>query len=197
MISQELYLSDNVESVARRLLGCELHSQKGGVHTSGIIVETEAYKGIVDQASHSFGGRKTGRTEVMFGIGGIAYVYLCYGIHHLFNVVTNREGIPDAVLIRAIQPKEGIETQLDRRGLPKVQRRVGGGPGLVSRALGISVGDSGKSLIGGEIWITENVALPEAEIIASPRVGVDYAGEHAQWPWRFRVKGNGFTSPAK
>ena len=197
MLGIDFYRGEDVVAIAKRLLGCELHTNFNGIHTSGIIVETEAYGGIRDKASHSYGGRRTKRTEIMYSEGGVGYVYLCYGIHHLFNVVTNSEGMPDAVLIRAIEPKVGLDIQLERRGLKKLARNVGGGPGLVSRALGLSTEQTGESLISENIWIDLGQELNDDEIIASPRVGVDYAEEHALWPWRFRVKGNGFTSPAK
>ncbi len=194
---------EDVVAISRDLIGMIIYSKMNGVVTAGRIVETEAYGGITDRASHAWGGRRTGRTETMFLAGGICYIYLCYGIHHLFNIVTGPEGRPDAVLIRALEPVKGIQTMLERRGLDKVQRRVAGGPGLVTQSLGITTEQDGLSLIhSNKIWLamddTQNMDTDKnTDIIASPRVGVDYAGEDAERPWRFRLKGNRFTSPAK
>lgn len=124
-------------------------------------------------------------------------MYLCYGIHHLFNIVTNIEGFADAVLVRGIEPIEGIEHILKRRNKKKLERTVGGGPGIASQALGIKTHHYGTDLLGDLIWIEDhNNVLQNAQIITSPRVGVDYAGEDALLPWRFRIKDNKFTSPA-
>mgnify|MGYP003132824652 CR=1 FL=1 len=197
------FLRDDVVGISRDLIGMILCTKMNGVVTGGRIVETEAYGGVTDRASHAWGGRLTGRTETMYREGGVCYIYLCYGIHHLFNVVTGPEGRPDAVLIRALEPVTGIETMLQRRGLEKVQRRVAGGPGLVSQSLGLSTDQNGLSLIQGKkIWLDrdeshEKDQKRKFEIIASPRVGVDYAGEDAGRPWRFRLKGSKFSSPAK
>lgn len=190
-------------AISRDLIGMILCTRMNGVVTAGRIVETEAYGGITDRASHAWGGRLTERTETMYRAGGVCYIYLCYGIHHLFNVVTGPKGRPDAVLIRALEPVSGIETMLQRRGLDRVQRRVAGGPGLVTQSLGLTTKQDGLSLIHSKkIWLEtdetkEKVQEGDHNIIASPRVGVDYAGEDAARPWRFRLKGSPFTSPAK
>lgn len=204
MISDKsFFLREDVVAIGRDLIGMVLYSKMNGVVTAGRIVETEAYGGVTDRASHAFGGRLTGRTETMYREGGVCYIYLCYGIHHLFNVVTGPEGRPDAVLIRALEPVIGIETMLERRGLDKMQRRVAGGPGLVTQALGLKTDQNGLSLINSKkIWLERGGAEGKGQrgdfdIIASPRVGVDYAGEDAARPWRFRLKGSKFTSPAK
>ena len=200
---EAFFQREAVVAISRDLIGMILCSEMNGNVTGGRIVETEAYGGITDCASHAYGGRRTGRTETMYATGGICYIYLCYGIHHLFNLVTGPKGRPDAVLIRALEPVRGIETMLDRRNLNRVQRRVAGGPGLVSQALGITTNQNGISLLdSGKIWLEsdqnwKSVHKSETEIIASPRVGVDYAGEDADRPWRFRLKGSKFTSPAK
>ncbi len=197
-IPRSFYEKDNAVQIAQDLLGKVLCTQFEGIKTSGIIVETEAYNGRNDKACHSHIHGKTKRTKIMFGKPGYAYVYLCYGIHHLFNVVTNKEGLADAVLIRAIEPLEGVDEILKRRNKLKLERSVGGGPGIASQALGISTNHYGIDLLGDQIWIEDlgyKIAL--SEIIASPRVGVDYAGEDALLPWRFRIKDNPFTSPAK
>ena len=201
--NEEFFQRDDVVAISRDLIGMILCSEMDGVVTGGRIVETEAYGGITDRASHAYGGRRTGRTETIYAPGGVCYIYLCYGIHHLFNVVTGPEGRPDAVLIRALEPVTGIEKMLQRRNLDRMQRKVAGGPGLVSQALGFTTLQNGISLIeSGKIWLEpdQKSKLAEgisAEIIASPRVGVDYAGEDADRPWRFRLKGSKFTSPAK
>ncbi len=200
---KSFFLRDDVVANSRDLIGMILFSKMNGVVTAGRIVETEAYGGVTDRASHAWGGRLTGRTETMYREGGICYIYLCYGIHHLFNVVTGPEGRPDAVLIRALEPLTGIETMLDRRGLDRVQRRVAGGPGLVTQSLGLTTEQDGLSLIQGDkIWLEMGEDKEKGQgggfdIIASPRVGVDYAGEDAARPWRFRFKGSKFSSPAK
>jgi DNA-3-methyladenine glycosylase len=187
-LPKSFYKHHDVVTLAKKLLGKRLCTTTDGKFTSGIITETEAYAGETDKASHAFGGRKTERTKIMFEEGGTAYVYLCYGIHHLFNIVTNKKGIPHAILIRAIQPENGIEIMMDRRKKYKIDKTFSGGPGTVSQVLGIHVKHSGKSLLENEIWVEETgIKIPEKEIIAGPRIGVDYAGEDAKLPYRFVV----------
>ncbi len=160
-----------------------------------MITETEAYKGQVDKASHAHNGRRTPRTEIMYSTGGTAYIYLCYGIHHLFNVVTNEKEIPHAVLIRAIEPVEGIEWMLKRRNKKMVNYTLTCGPGALSQALGIHINQTGEDLLGNNIWIEDRgVTVKKSEIISSTRVGVDYAGSHAGWKYRFYIKGNDWIS---
>ena len=195
---RHFYSGTDPVPIAKALLGKVLCTNFDGVLTSGMIVETEAYNGRTDKACHSHVHGKTERTKIMFGEPGVAYVYLCYGIHHLFNVVTNSEGNADAILIRGIEPVNGIETILKRRRKSKLERSVGGGPGIASQALGITTLNYGENLAGDLIWIEDRgITIPDKKIIASPRVGVEYAGEDAKLPWRFRIKGNKFTSPAK
>ncbi len=197
-LPQSFYARHDVAQIAQELLGKVLCTNINGAFTAGIIVETEAYCGKSDKACHSFVHGKTERTKVMFGEAGHAYIYLCYGIHHLFNVVTNIEGLADAVLIRAIEPLEGIETILQRRNKKTLTRNVGGGPGIVSNALGITTDFYGTNLQGNLIWLEDRkIFFQASSVIASPRVGVDYAGDDALLPWRFRVKNCTFTSPAK
>ena len=199
----DFYQQEDILAISKELLGKVLCTNFNGNLTTGIIVETEAYAGIMDKASHAYGGRRTQRTEVMYAEGGTAYVYLCYGIHHLFNVVTNVEGIPHAVLIRAINPIEGIDIMLQRRKLSKPLPKLTAGPGILSRALGICTDHSGMSLMGNKIWIENNhpfnhlKGAEEYDVISSPRVGCQYAGKDANNPWRFRIKGNQWVSPAK
>ena len=193
-LPREFYQQEDVVSVAKQLLGKMLFTNIEGVLTGGIITETEAYDGVVDKACHAYGGRNTNRTVTMFLAGGVTYVYLCYGIHHLLNVVSGKEGNPQAVLIRAIEPTVGIETMLLRRKMEKLAPRITAGPGALSQALGIDKQLNAKSLSADEIWIEEFTNYQETEIIATTRIGVAYAEEHALWPFRFYVKGNKFVS---
>jgi DNA-3-methyladenine glycosylase len=187
-LQRDFYLGEDVVQISRELIGKVLCTRINGILTSGVITETEAYAGITDRASHAFGGRRTARTETMFGEGGQAYVYLCYGIHHLFNVVTNREGIPHAVLIRAIKPVEGIGTMVQRRNKPGIVKNISTGPGTLSEALGIQTKHSGEDLGGNRIWIEDRkIRIKPSEIISGPRIGVDYAGKDAKLPWRFKL----------
>ena len=183
------YANDDVVMLARQLLGKLLITNKDGGLSAGRIIETEAYRGPTDKASHAYGGRRTARTEIMFAKGGVAYVYLCYGIHHLFNVVTGAKDVPHAVLIRAIEPIEGKEIMMQRLGINKWNADIGAGPGKLTRALGIRVEDSGFSLRSDQLFIAEDGFVPE-EVIATPRIGVDYAGEDALLPYRFVVSGH-------
>ena len=196
-LAADFYQRDDVLLISRELLGKVLCTNFHGKLTSGIIVETEAYAGVTDKASHAYGGKRTKRTETMYASGGTAYVYLCYGIHHLFNIVTNNENIPHAVLIRAIQPLDGIDIMLQRRNKKKVDRSLTAGPGSLTRALSITIKDSGTLLMDNLIWLEDqNIQIKNQDILASPRVGVQYAGKDANNPWRFRIKGNPWTSPA-
>jgi DNA-3-methyladenine glycosylase len=192
------YNRSDVVKIAKELIGKVLVTQFGEVITSGRIVETEAYAGAIDKASHAFGGRRTNRTEVMYQPGGTVYVYLCYGIHHLFNVVTNKKDIPHAVLIRAVDPIQGIPSMVIRTGKKQADYTLTKGPGNVSRALGINTGHTGASLLNGEIFIaSDDFVAGEKNILATPRIGVDYAGEDAKLPYRFILKGNPYVSGKK
>lgn len=192
------YLQEDVVELAGQLLGKQLFTRVDGKLTGGTIVETEAYNGITDKASHAYGNRFTPRTAPMYQAGGITYVYLCYGIHHLLNVVTGVENNPQAVLIRGIEPLEGVETMLIRRNMIQLADRITAGPGSVAKALGVDKSLNAKDLFGNEIWIEDNGnSLNPAQITSSPRVGVDYAEEHALLPWRFYVKGNRYVSKPK
>lgn len=197
-LAPDFYLRTDVVQIARDLLGKVLCSNIDGELCKGIIVETEAYAGVGDKASHAYGGRHTERTKTMFGTGGAAYVYLCYGIHHLFNVVTNQEGVPHAVLVRALEPLEGIETMLARRGKKKLDHTLTSGPGSLSEAMGIHYKQSGTLLHEDLLWIEDQgIRVRRQDIIASPRVGVAYAKEDALLPYRFRIRDNPWTSKAK
>lgn len=188
-LKRDFYSGDDVLSIAKALLGKVLCSKVDDELTAGIITETEAYAAVNDKANHAYAGRKTERNAKMYEEGGVAYIYLCYGIHHLFNVVTNSEGVPDAVLIRAIEPYKGIEKICYRRGLTKPLHGICKGPGKLSVALGISVEDNGTDLCGDRIWIEDiGIEVSESSIITGPRVGIDYAGEDALLPYRFIFK---------
>ncbi|HTR31637.1 MAG TPA: DNA-3-methyladenine glycosylase [Puia sp.] len=222
-LGSDFYERPSVVKVAKELLGKVLVTDFGGARTSGRIVEVEAYNGVVDRASHAWSGRRTARTEVMFGAGGRAYVYLIYGIHSLFNVVTNTKDIPHAVLVRALQPLDGIavmEARMGRVGAQALGRRdevrvPGGldeastragrtdysltrGPGNLSRAMGLMREHTGLSLLGKEIWIADDgYTVRPSEIVATTRIGVEYAGEDAALRYRFFLKGNPWVSGPK
>lgn len=185
-LSQEFYQRGDVVQIARELLGKALVTRVDGVLSSGIICETEAYAGTADRASHAYGGRRTNRTEIMYQNGGFSYVYLCYGIHRLFNVVTNVSDVPHAVLIRGIRPLDGVEIILQRRS-GNNHAKMGIGPGNVSSCLGIGLEHNGQNmLLSDTIWLEDRaLVVPESEIIIGPRIGVDYAGEDAKLPYRF------------
>ena len=186
ILDRDFYSGEDVVAISRALLGKVLCSDIKGRITKTIITETEAYAGVNDKASHAYGGRRTKRTEIMYAKGGTAYVYLCYGIHHLFNVVTNKPDTPHAVLIRAGSPLEGIELMKKRRGKIKTDKILLSGPGSFAKAMGITTELSGASLIDGNIWIEDrNLCVADNEIRVGPRVGVDYAQEDAARPYRF------------
>jgi DNA-3-methyladenine glycosylase len=183
------YQHHDVIFLSQDLLGKFLMTQIGTTLTGGMIIETEAYRAPEDRASHAFNNRRTKRNEMMFQQGGYGYVYQCYGIHALFNIVTNLSGIPHAILIRAIQPTVGIEEMLKRRNQEKLSKTTAGGPGTLTQALGINLSHNGCLLTEPPIWIEDHgIIVKPDDIIAGPRVGVDYAGEHALLPWRFRIK---------
>ncbi|OCX53786.1 3-methyladenine DNA glycosylase [Mucilaginibacter sp. PPCGB 2223] len=191
----DFYTHGNVLHITRNLLGKYLMSCIDGIVTGGIIVEAEAYNGVVDKASHAFGGRLTNRTKVMHRQGGIAYVYLCYGIHEMFNIVTSTEGDPHAILVRAIEPTDGIDVIELRRNMPASKPAITSGPGSVAKALGISRKINGFDLQGDVIWIEDRgLGFTDDQIIAAPRVGVDYAAEDALLPYRLYVKTNRYVS---
>ncbi len=189
------YQQENVTSLAVQLLGKQLFTLIDGELTGGTIVETEAYNGVIDKASHAYNGRFTPRTSTMYEAGGISYVYLCYGIHHLFNVVTSIKNNPHAVLIRGIEPVLGIPTMLKRRKMQNLAPRITAGPGALAAAMGIDKNLNAKDLLGDEIWIEDNgIHFDPSAIVAAPRVGVGYAEDHALLPWRFYVRNNPYVS---
>lgn len=188
-LKRSFYLQSDVALLAQMLVGKYLVSRLGGNEIILRITETEAYAGECDKASHAYGGRRTARTEVMYGKGGMAYVYLCYGMHHLLNVVTNREGIPHAVLIRAGVPVKGEAMIMQRMKRNKPDYKMTSGPGNVAKAMGVDTTHSGLDLTGGELFIAEAPnSTPPINLMASPRIGVDYAGAAARWYYRFFEK---------
>ena len=196
-LTVEFYQREDVLLISRELLGKVLCTNFHDKLTSGIIVETEAYAGVTDKASHAYGGRRTKRTETMYAKGGSAYVYLCYGIHHLFNIVTNKENIPHAILIRAIAPQDGFKVMLERRNKKEMNHTLTAGPGSLTQALGITIKDSGTFLMDNLIWLEDqNINYTNQDILATPRVGIQYAGKDAQNPWRFQIENNPWVSPA-
>ena len=190
-LPRSFYLREDVVQIAKDLLGKHLVTNIEGVLTGGRIVETEAYCGRGDKACHA-NGKKTPRTEVMYREGGCAYVYLCYGIHHLVNVVTNKEGQADAVLIRAVEPVVGLDEMIVRRNNTKA--KLASGPGTLTQALGIHVSMTGTDLLEDKIWIAPNSSDEGFEILSDARIGVEYAEEDALRPWRFLIAGNDFVS---
>lgn len=194
-IPASFYDRTDVLQIARELLGKILVTNWNSVITSGRIVECEAYDGVIDSASHAYKGRRTARNDVMYEKAGTAYVYICYGIHHLFNVVTNKKGIPHAILIRAVEPVEGISEMLKRRNKKKPDYSITKGPGSLSVSLGITVRQNGISLQSDTIFIADDAFIPDKKIVGvSPRIGVEGSGEAAGYPYRFFIKGNPYVS---
>lgn len=202
-LDHDFYLRTDVVQLSRELLGMHVVSHIDGVRTSGIIVETEAYRGPDDAACHAHLNKFTKRTRIFFERGGHAYVYKVYGMHHLFNIITAPEGDPHAILIRAIEPVDGVETMLERRGFDKLKPELTAGPGRMTVALDIDKRHYGVDMTADDtpIWIEdhrpEQRELPDDQIAVGTRVGIDYAGEDAYLPWRFWVKGNRWVSKAK
>jgi DNA-3-methyladenine glycosylase len=200
LLPRSFYLRPDVVRVAIELLGKQIFTRMDGTITSGIICETEAYAGISDKASHAYGGRRTKRTEIIDAIGGTAFIYLCYGVHSLCNVVTNSVGIPHAVLIRGIVPVTGSDFMLLRAGLTLRPGSPGIGPGKVTKLLGIHYSHTGLDLVNkpGDktrpaIWIEDSGILIQSGMITTgTRVGVDYAAEDAFLPYRFSVSESRF-----
>jgi len=193
-LPREFYTRPNVLTVAQELLGKLLVvPTRDGTRVSGIIVETEAYRGPQDRASHAYGGRRTKRTETMYGIGGTAYVYFVYGMYNQFNVVTNVRDIPHAVLVRALEPVEGIEILRERRRIHS-DHQLTNGPGKLCIALGIDRSLDRADLTGNTVWLEQGKPVPRSKIVSGPRIGIDYAEEWIEKPWRFWIRDNPFVS---
>jgi DNA-3-methyladenine glycosylase len=193
-LPRDFYTRPNVLQVARELLGKLLVVPfKNGKRVSGKIVEVEAYRGPQDRAAHSFGGRRTQRTETMYRIGGTAYVFFVYGMYYQFNVVTNVAEIPHAVLIRAVEPVEGIELMRKRRH-GQTDHNLTNGPGKLCIALGIDRRLDGADLMSNQVWLEGGEKIARSRIMSGPRIGIDYAEEWIHKPWRFWIKDNSFVS---
>jgi DNA-3-methyladenine glycosylase len=194
-LRRDFYTDTDVLALARSLLGKRLVvPAAGGGRVSGRIVETEAYLGAEDKAAHSYKNRRTARNGSMFAVGGTVYVFFVYGMHHQFNVVAGAEGLPHAVLVRALEPEEGLELMRERRP-SRADRELTSGPGKLCRALGIDRSFDGEDLLGKRVWVEDaGAVVPPEDVAAGPRVGIAYAEEYALKPWRFWVKGNAYVS---
>lgn len=192
------YCRADVVAVTKELVGKILVTDFDNQLTAGRIVEAEAYNGPFDKASHAYNSRRTKRTEVMYSSGGVAYIYLCYGIHQMFNIVTNVKDIPNAILIRALEPLKGIPIMLARSAKTIHSFDLTRGPGNVGKALGLHTGQTGMSLLSNDLYIADDgFRYDEKEVIATSRIGVDYAAEDALLPFRFILKGNKYVSGRK
>ena len=194
-IPASYYKNSDTLELSKDILGKKLVTKVNNQITSGIIVESEAYLGVSDRASHAFDNKLTNRTSTMFEEGGISYIYLCYGMHSLFNIVTNNKGIPEAILIRAIKPIDGISMMCKRRNMKEKSYNLTNGPGKLSQALGITKKLNRQSLHGDDIWLEDiRMSFKDNNILSSPRIGVDYAGTDAKLPYRFYIKNNKWVS---
>jgi len=196
-LPRDFYTRSDVLEVARDLLGKKLVvPARNGARVAGTIVETEAYRGPEDRASHAYNGRRTNRTETMYGIGGTAYVYFVYGLYHQFNVVTNVENVPHAILVRAVEPSEGLDI-MRRRRRGRSEYELTSGPGRLCLAMGIDRKFDKADLLGEQVWLEEGVSISPRQIARGPRVGIDYAEAWIEKPWRFWVRDNPFVSRVK
>lgn len=193
-LPREFYTETDTLTLAQALLGKELVvPSANGSRVSGYIVETEAYLGPLDRAAHSFGGRRTARNEVMYGMAGVVYVFFIYGMYYQFNVVAGEIGTPHAILIRALEPHTGVELMHERR--PKQPlRNLTSGPGKLCLAMSLDRSYNGADLLGERVWLETGRTVTPSEIASGPRIGIDYAGEYVSKPWRFWVRGNPFVS---
>ena len=192
-LPKSFYIRENVLQLSKELLGKVLVTNIEGIYTSGMITETEAYQAPEDKASHAYNNRRTPRTEIFYNTGGIGYVYLCYGIHYLFNVVTNKENIPHAILIRSLEPIDGIDSMMVRRKKTKFDKTLTSGPGALSQAMGINKLHNSISLTGDAVWI-EDRNIQIRNICATTRVGINYTEEYIDKPWRYYIEGNKWVS---
>ena len=193
-LPREFYTRSNVLTVARDLLGKLLVvPAEDGRRVSGMIVEVEAYRGPQDRASHAYGGRRTRRTETMYGVGGVAYVYFVYGMYYQFNVVSNVTDVPHAILVRALEPVEGIELMRERRHLHP-DHNLTNGPGKLCIALGIDRALDNADLLGDRVWLEEYERISPRRTARGPRIGIDYAQEWIEKPWRFWIRDNSYVS---
>ncbi len=191
---RDFYTRANVLTVTRELLGKLLVAPaEDGARVSGMIVEAEAYRGPEDRASHAYGGRRTRRTETMYAVGGTAYVYFVYGMYNQFNVVTNVQDIPHAILIRALEPVEGIEIMRQRRQA-HADGNLTNGPGKLCIAMGIDRGLDRADLLADRVWLEDFRRIGRSKIASGPRIGIDYAGDWIDKPWRFWIRENSYVS---
>jgi DNA-3-methyladenine glycosylase len=196
-LPRDFYTRSDVLEVARDLLGKKLVvPNRNGARVAGIIVETEAYRGPEDRASHAYNGRRTNRTETMYGIGGTAYVYFVYGMYNQFNVVTNVADTPHAILVRAVEPCEGLDV-MRRRRQERSEYGLTSDPRRLCLPIGIDRKLDKQDLLGERIWIEEGVSISPRQIARGPRVGIDYAEAWVTKPWRFWVRDNPFVSRAQ
>ncbi|MFL6375234.1 MAG: DNA-3-methyladenine glycosylase [Pyrinomonadaceae bacterium] len=195
-LPRKFYSATDTVAIARGLLGKLLViPDEEGRRVSGMIVETEAYLGAEDRGAHSYGGRRTARNEVMYGVAGHVYVFFVYGMYYQFNIVTGPVGHPHAILIRGIEPVDGIGIMRERRGdKVKKDRDLTSGPGKLAIAMGIDRTLNGADLLSNQCWIENYRTLPDADIATGPRIGIDYAGDDALKPWRLWITGNQFVS---
>jgi DNA-3-methyladenine glycosylase len=188
-LKNDFFIRPSVTQIAQDLLGKIIFTNINNEITSGMITETEAYAGIIDKASHAYNNRRTARTKIMFAAGGVAYVYLCYGFHHLFNFVTNIKDKPDAVLLRGILPITGLDIMERRTGKKCKDKGFSDGPGKASKALGIKIMHNGEPLTGQMIWVEDmGIKIDEKDFNSGPRIGVNYAGKDALLPYRYVLK---------
>jgi DNA-3-methyladenine glycosylase len=192
-IERDFYLRDDSVQIAQDLVGKLLVVSADGNRVSGMIVETEAYMGVTDKAAHSYGGRRTARNEITYALGGHVYVFFIYGMYYQLNFVTGPEEHPHVVLIRAVEPIDGIEIMRTRHWqMP--DNNLTSGPGKLCIAFGIDRSLNGEDLLGEKIWLEEYKNFSKDEIAVGKRIGIDYAAEDAEKPWRFWVKDNQFVS---
>jgi DNA-3-methyladenine glycosylase len=196
-LSRDFYLRKDTVRVARDLLGKLLVvPADDGTRISGMIVEAEAYLGIEDKAAHSYSGRRTARNEVTYSEGGQVYVFFVYGMYYQLNLVTGPAEHAHVVLIRAVEPIEGIEIMREHRGkMP--DKNLTSGPGKLTIAFGIDRSFNGEDLLGNRIWLEEYKNIKKSETASGPRVGIDYAEEFVEMPWRVWIIGNPFVSRTK
>ncbi|MGB4775400.1 MAG: DNA-3-methyladenine glycosylase [Daejeonella sp.] len=189
------YRHDDVVLIARQLLGKYIFAKINGELSGGIIIETEAYKGPEDRGSHAYNNRRTPKNEMMYNTGGVVYMYICYGIHDMLNIVTGAKETSHAVLIRAIQPTTGLELMRQRRQIFTDDKKLCCGPGALTKALGLNKSYNGTDLLGNEIWVEDHeFEVQDKDIFASPRVGMNFDGAYKLIPWRFYIKGNPYVS---
>ncbi|MBK0382311.1 DNA-3-methyladenine glycosylase [Pedobacter sp. SD-b] len=193
-LDNTFYHRNDTVKMAKELIGKFLFSNVDGKLTGGMIVETEAYMGSIDSSCHTFNNRKTERNATMFNRGGVSYMYVCYGIHDMLNIVTGDEGNSQVILVRAVEPKFGLDIMQQRRGQVPLNR-LAKGPGSLAKALGLNKSFDNSSLTDGLIWIeNKGIEFLEKDIIESPRIGLSCPEPYFSIPWRFFLKGNKFVS---